>query len=259
VTDEQSSALADALLEAERTRTPVAPFTDSHPELDVEAGYAVQQLVLERRLAAGDRLVGAKLGLTSRAKQEQMSVLEPIHGWLTESMLSAPSEALDLDRFIHPRAEAELLFVLGRELEGPATVADVLRATESIMAAVEIIDSRFSGFTFKLPDVVADNGSAASLVLGPVARAPKALGDLRLVGCLVRDGGEIVATAAGAAVLGHPAQAVAWLATRLAQSGRSLPAGSIILSGALTDARPIAAGGHVAAELDGLGIVEVFA
>ncbi len=149
--------------------------------------------------------------------------------------------------------------MLGRDLEGPATVADVLRATEAIMAAIEIIDSRFSGFKFRLPDVVADNGSAASLVLGPVARAPKTLGDLRLIGCVVRDGGEIVATAAGAAVLGHPAQAVAWLATRLARSGRSIPAGSIILSGALTDARAIGAGGHVAAELDGLGIVEAFA
>ncbi len=259
MTDDQISAIADALLEAERTRTPVAPFTDSHPELDVDAAYRVQQLVLERRLAAGDRLIGAKLGLTSRAKQEQMSVDEPLHGWLTEAMLSAPGKPLALERFIHPRAEAELAFVLGSDLEGPASVADVLRATAAVMAAIEIIDSRFSGFKFRLPDVVADNGSAASLVLGPVARAPEELGNLRLIGCVVRDGGEIVATAAGAAVLGHPAQAVAWLATRLARSERSIPAGSIILSGALTDARAIGVGGYVSAELDGLGTVEVFA
>lgn len=253
------SEIAATLARAAREREAVAPFSDGDASLAVADAYEVQDLVVAARLEAGARPLGAKLGLTSRAKQQQMSVHEPIYGWLTSDMALPEREPVDLGRFLHPRAEPEIGFQLGRELTGPATVADVLEATDALFAAIEIIDSRYAGFRFRLPDVVADNASSSGVAIGGVRRRPDELGDLRLLGCVLRVDGAVHATAAGAAVLGHPAQSVAWLADRLAERGRSLPAGSIVLSGALTDAVPLAPGTVVTAELAGLGTVEAFA
>jgi 2-oxo-3-hexenedioate decarboxylase len=155
--------------------------------------------------------------------------------------------------------EPEIAFLLDEEMGGPTTIAAVLAATRSVFPALEVIDSRYADFSFRLPDVVADNASAASVVIGSHAVSPEAAGDLRLIGCVLRVDGAVVDTAAGAAVMGHPAAAVAWLVDHLAEEGRSLPAGSIVLSGALTDAVPVRAGVTLTAELDGLGIVEVTA
>jgi 2-oxo-3-hexenedioate decarboxylase len=216
-------------------------------------------LFIEALLEAGERIVGAKVGLTSRAKQEAMGVDEPLSGWLTDAMVLEPGAPVPLDALIQPRVEPEIAFLLARSLEGPATVTTVLAATEAVFAAVDILDSRYEDYRFTLPDVVADNCSSGRLVLGPQARRPAELEDLRLVGCLLRRRGEIVATAAGAAVMGHPAAAVAWLANRLAARGETLPAGSLVLSGGLATPVPIAAGTSVTAELDGLGAIEVWA
>jgi 2-oxo-3-hexenedioate decarboxylase len=251
--------IAAGLGEAARDRAPLPPFTDARPELDAETAYAAQWRLVQERLAGGERLIGAKLGLTSRAKQEAMGVDVPLYGWLTSGMVLEPGTPLPTERFIHPRVEPEIAFQLERELAGPATVVDVLDATATVFAALEVIDSRYDGFRFKLPDVVADNASAAAVLLGPVAVAPERLGDLRLLGCVLRRGGEVVHTAAGAAVMGHPAAAVAWLANRLTEVGRTLPAGSLVLSGGLTDAVPVAPGETITAEFDGLGVVEAFA
>jgi 2-oxo-3-hexenedioate decarboxylase len=234
-----------------------APFTDGHPDLGSDLAYEIQDLVVNARLNRGATIVGAKLGLTSRAKQERMNVDEPLYGWLTSDMVLPTGAPVDLSAFIHPRVEPEIAFLLGAEVQAPATVTSVLAATTLVFGALEIIDSRYDAFRFRHPDVVADNASSAGVVAGSVAVAPEQAGDLRLTGCVLRANGEVVATAAGAAVLGHPAESVAWLINELHRRGRRLPAGSIVLSGALTDAVAISAGSFVSAELDGLGTVEL--
>src|SRR3954463_14992161 len=211
--------IAQVLAAAERERRDISPFTDEHPDLDETTAYDAQWAGVIARLDAGETLAGAKLGLTSRVKQQVMKVDAPLYGWVTSGMLLPYGEPLELTRFIHPRVEPEIAFLLGRDVEAPATVTSVLAATESVFAAVDVLDSRYDNFRFRLPDVVADNASAGAFLLGPRAVRPADLGDLRLLGCVLRVDGDVVATAAGAATMGHPAAAVAWLANRLAAPG----------------------------------------
>ena len=224
-------AMATALDEAAVQRRALThPLTDDDAGLDAATAYEIQRLVVAKRVERGARVVGAKLGLTSAAKQRQMEVSEPLYGWLTSDMVVDPSQPVDLDVFIHVRAEPEIAFLIGRELAAPATVASVLAATDAVFAAIELIDSRYEAFRFRHPDVIADNASSAGVVVG---------------------------TAAGAATLGHPARAVAWLVDRLAGRGEPLEPGSIVLSGGLTDAVPLEPGAVVTVEVEGLGTVEV--
>jgi 2-oxo-3-hexenedioate decarboxylase len=250
-------AIADTIAAATEERRAIPRLTLEHPELTADEAYDAQWRGIERRLNTGERLVGLKLGLTSTAKQRTMGVDEPLYGWLTNGMIAEPGRAFELDRFIHPRVEPEIAFLLGEELRGPTTVTEVLAATRAVFPALEIIDSRYADFSFQLPDVIADNASAAAVVMGSTAVPPQRAGDLRLVGCVLRVDGEVVHTAAGAAVLGHPAAAVAWAINRLSERGGSLRAGSIVLAGALTDAVPLSPGTTVVAEFDGLGVAEV--
>jgi 2-oxo-3-hexenedioate decarboxylase len=248
--------IASQLVRAERDRTEIPQFTGLDPDIDVETAYAAQWEFVQAKLDAGERLAGAKLGLTSRAKQEAMGLAEPLYGWITSGMIAPYGEPIDRSTLIHPRVEPEIAFLLGRDLAAPATVTSVLAATDAVFAAIDILDSRYQNFKFALPDVVADNASAGGVVLGPATRRPGEL-DLRLTGCVFRANGEVVSTAAGAATMGHPAAAVAWLVNRLGDRGRSLSAGQIVLSGGLTAPVPLEPGTSVAAELDGLGTVEV--
>ena len=250
--------IAEALVEAERSRTPLAPFTHSHPFLDAETAYKAQWLVVEHRLAGGEDLAGVKLGLTSRVKRDALGIQEPVYGWFTTGMLLASGEPVPLDRLIHPRAEPELAFLIGAGLEPPATIGTVLAATESVCGAIEIMDSRYSG-RFRLQDSVADNAGAARVVLGSTVRRPGELVDLKLVGCVFRAAGRLVGTAAAGAAMGHPAAAVAWLVNTLGQRGQYLRAGSVVLSGGLTASVPLRTGAVVSAEFDGLGSVHAFA
>lgn len=252
-------SVADQLTVARRERKPISPFTDEHPDFDFDAAYDAQDLFVDVLREERQRVIGAKLGLTSRAKQQVMGVSDPLYGWLTDTMVVEADNPVPVDELIHPRAEPEVAFLLARDLEGPASVTSVLAATEVVFAAMDILDSRYENYRFKLPDVVADNCSSGAVVLGSVARHPEELEDLRLVGCVLRDRGTIVATAAGAATMGHPANSIAWLANRLAARGRSLPAGSLVLSGGLTAPVPLPHGGFVTAEFDGLGTVEAWA
>jgi 2-oxo-3-hexenedioate decarboxylase len=251
--------IAVALDDATRDRRPMERFTAADPDLSPVLAYRAQAHGVQLRLAAGESIIGAKLGLTSRAKQRAMRVDEPLYGWLTSSMLFEPGNVVAMERLIHPRIEPEIGFLTSHELSAPATVPSVLAATAGVMAALEVIDSRYENFDFQLPDVIADNASAAGLVLGPVLRPVTALEDLRLLGCILRHNGAIVDTASGAAVMGHPAAAIAWLVNRLGADGRSLPAGSIVLSGGLTNALPIGHGDVVSVEIDGLGTAEAVA
>jgi len=249
--------LAARLLDAERRGRLLEPLTAENPDLSVEEAYRIQDAVIELRLEAGERVVGAKLGLTSAAKRHEMGVDEPLFGWLTDAMVLDVGQPLERASLGQPRAEPEIAFLMGSDLAGAGVGAvHVLAATRAVAPAIEILDSRYADYRFTLPDVVADNASSGRFVVGGVTVPPEGM-DLRLVGCVLEKDGEVVATAAGGASLGHPAAAVAWLVRALARSGRGLRAGDVVLSGGLTTAIRIETGDVVTARFDRLGTVEV--
>jgi 2-keto-4-pentenoate hydratase len=250
--------MAERLIEAERTRTPLTPFTHAYPFLGADIAYEAQWHVVEHRLAAGEALAGAKLALTSRVKRDALGIHEPLYGWLTTGMISAYGEPVPLPELIHPRAEPEVAFLLGEGLEPPATVASVLAATEAVLAAVEVMDSRYAS-RFRFADSIADNAGAARVMLGSTFGKPADLGDLKLIGCVFRSRGEVIGTAAAGAAMGHPAAAVAWLVNTLGRKGQYLRSGTVVLSGGLTASVRLEPGSAVSAEFDGLGSVQVFA
>lgn len=244
--------LAARLAKATADRAAIPPLSDGLPGLDAATGYAIQAVARE---AAGP-LAGWKLGATSRAKQAQVGVHEPVRGFLASASALDLGEPLVTAQLIQPRAEPEIVFVMGRDLSGPAvTAADVLAATAGVAAGIEILDSRFVDYRFTMPDVIADNTSAGRYVVG--APVPPDGIDLRLAGVVLEHNGEVTATAAGAAALGHPAAAVAWLVRALAAAGDGLRAGQIVLSGGLTAAVPLRPGDVVVATIDRLGTVEL--
>ena len=248
---EDNSVLADRLAKATFGRAPIAPLSGQVPGLDVDTGYAIQGLARE---AAGPQ-AGWKLGLTSRAEQASAGADWPVRGFLASSNALDLGRPLASDELIQPRAEPEIVFVIGRDLSGPAvTAADVLAATASVATGIEILDSRLGG-QVTVPDVIADNASAGRFLVG--SPVPLDGIDLRLIGVLLEHNGEVIATAAGAAALGHPASAVAWLVRSLAAEDEGLRAGDIVLSGGLTAAVPLAAGDVVVASFDRLGSVEL--
>ena len=234
---------AEATLRAARAeRRRIAPFTDAEPALDEQWGYDVQALDRARRVGDGERVVGAKLGLTSAAKQQRMQVDRPVVGFLTDALLVEPEGlAHALHAWAQPRIEPEIAFVIDRPLSSPLTFAEAGRVVDAVTVAAEVIDSRFDGYRFRLPDVVADNTSAAGYLLGPLTR-PADLGDLADVRCTFEVDGRTVHTATGAAVLGHPLRAIVRLSEHLARQGQTLPEGSLVLAGALTDAEPLGPG-----------------
>lgn len=253
---------ASYLLAAADERRAVSPITDEQA-LSYADAYAIQDRLLEKRLERGERLIGAKLGLTSRAKQKQMNVEEPVYGWLTDVMLLPNEEPFARTSLIHPRAEPELVFYVGERLAGArVTAQEVLRATEAVGGGIEIIDSRYENFRFTLPDVVADNTSAARFTLGTSRIAPESR-DLCLLGCVFERNGEIEATATGAASMGNPAEAVAMLVRHLARRPeggplpRALEEGFVVLAGGLTGAVFLEPGTHVSASYPELGAVRV--
>lgn len=250
-----AQAAAQILREAERTRTDRPPITADWPELDLATAYVVQQLVIDDKVTAGEKVIGVKLGLTSRAKQQRMGISSPLTGWVTDAMVLPLGELLQTGQLIHPRVEPEIVFVLGQPLAGPGvTAATALAAVASVGVGFEIIDSRFTDFKFALPDVVADNASAARLVLGAAQHDPAGL-DLALEASVLQVNGHVVATATGAEVQGHPAEALALAANSLAQRGISLEPGWIVLTGGLTDAVSIKPGDQITAEFSRLGTV----
>ena len=253
-----AQGIADILITAERERKGIAQISDDHPDVDVATAYQAQQAFVQSKLDAGETFVGYKLGLTSRNKQQAMGLDAPLYGRVTSGMISTYGDPVRFDRFIHPRVESEIAFLLARDIDAPATVTSVLAATEVVFGAVDVLDSRYESFKFTLSDVVADNASAGAFYLGPVARRPDELEDLRLLGAVVRVDGEVVMTAAGAAVMGHPAASVAYLANELAASGEEgLKAGQLVFSGGVTAPVPVVAGGSVTFEFDQLGTIEV--
>ncbi|CEP66485.1 Fumarylacetoacetase, C-terminal [Moorella glycerini] len=245
--------IATELLAAEASCRPIEPLTATYPDLTVEDAYRIQLAGIEIKKARGSKVIGKKIGLTSKAMQQLLGVNEPDYGHLLDNMLLLEGEPCRREELLLPRVEGELAFILKDTLKGPGvTIADVFRATEGIMPAFEIVDSRIRDWKIKLPDTIADNASSARLVLGSRMVPIKDL-DLRLIGMVLEKNGEVVSSGAGAAVWGHPAAAVAWLANKLAAFDIALEAGEIILSGAVTAAENASAGDVFTVSFHGLG------
>ena len=249
--------IADELAEAERTRVAVAPLTERDPAFGVADAYAVQLRNVERRVAAGGRILGRKVGLTSLAMQRQLGVDEPDFGALLDDMVVEDGDAIATGALIAPRVEAEIAFVMERDLAGPGvdSVA-ALRAVAGALPAIEVIDSRIADWKIKLPDTIADNASSARYVLG-AQLTPLDRVDLRLCGAVVTRNGVLADTGAGAAVLGNPIRCVAWLANKLGEFGDGLRAGDVVLAGAVHAALGVEPGDVIRAEFAHLGPVTV--
>jgi 2-keto-4-pentenoate hydratase len=251
------AAAAAALYEARRTRRPIQPFTDADPALGIADGYAVQQHLVNMLLDDGEKIVGYKVGLTSRPMQKMVGVDSPDYGPVLASTVYASGAEVPLDKFIQPRIEAEIVFVLGGRLAGPGvSVADASRATSGVAAAMEIIDSRIADWRIKLADTVADLASNGAVVISS-RLVPLAGLDTRLIGMVLTRGGELLDTGAGAAVLGDPLKVVAWLANTLGDHGIALEPGHLVMTGSMHAAVPMAAGDVFRAEFDRLGPVTV--
>jgi 2-oxopent-4-enoate hydratase len=247
--------LARELYVADTTHTPVEALTARYPGISNDEAYQVQLEGMNLRLADKHVIVGKKIGLTSKAMQNALGVFEPDYGYITDRMMALEGDALSLGTLISPKVEAEIAFVLKSDLTGPGvTVAQVLNATAGIMPALEIIDTRIKDWKIKIQDTIADGASIGRIVVSGQL-IPVESFDMRYMGMVLEKNGEIVATAAGAAVLGHPANAVTWLANKLAHYNISLKAGEIIMSGSLTVACPVAAGDNIRAIFDRIGMV----
>lgn len=249
--------LAAHLDAAETERREIHKITDDYPDMDWEDAYAIQDALRAIKEARGVRVAGLKMGLTSHAKMRQMGVVDPVYGFLTDYGSVADGGEIDTQGLIHPKVEAEIAFVTKRPLRGPGChIGSVLAATDFILPAVEVIDSRYENFRFDLKSVIADNTSAARYVVGGCNRSAEGI-DLKNLGVVMEKNGEAVAMASGAAVLGHPAQSVAMLANMLGARGREIPAGTLILTGGVTEAVAVAAGDNVTVRYQHLGSVSM--
>lgn len=246
---------AEFLHAAEIEKREVLRITSDYPDMTVQEAYRIQEELVAIKLEQGKRIIGPKMGLTSQAKMKQMGVEEPIYGYVFDYMIVPEGGAIQMSELIHPKVEAEIAFIMGKDVQGPGiTGAQVLAATEYVLPALEIIDSRYENFKFTLPDVIADNASSSRVVLGNRLTKPGDM-ELDLVGVTLSINGEIKDLGAGAAVVGHPANSVAMLANMLARKGEKIKAGDIILTGGVTGAVMLAVGDTVSAKFDGLGEV----
>lgn len=242
---------------AEESRVAISPLTNAYPDIDVVDAYEIQLMNIRRRVGEGALIRGHKVGLSAKAMQQMLGVHEPDYGHLLDDMFVDEGSTIPVSRFLQPRAEIEVAFVLGSRLEGPGvTVADVARATDHVLPSIEIVDSRLADWKIKIQDTIADNASSAALVLGG---RPTRLVDVdpALIGATLRKNGEIVETGCSGAVLGNPMIAVAWLANKVAQFGVALEPGNVIMPGSCTRMVPVVAGDHVRADFDTLGHVAV--
>lgn len=249
--------IANQLIDAEHHKYSVSPLTQRYSDLDVRDAYHIQLEVIDKKIKEGRKVIGKKVGLTSAAMQQMLGVDEPDYGHLLDHMKIEDGKSVKMAEFISPKVEAEIAFILDRDLAGPnVNYLDVLMATRYIVPAIEIIDSRIEDWKIKLVDTVADNGSSARVVVGKKLSTIEGL-DLRTQGMVLYKNEELVATGSGTATLGHPAQAVAWLANKLHEFGIHLKAGELILPGALSGAAAVKEGDTISAHFGPLGSVSV--
>jgi 2-oxopent-4-enoate/cis-2-oxohex-4-enoate hydratase len=245
--------LGDALFDAWRERRVIAPLREQAPGITIEDAYAIQSRLVARRVQAGERIVGKKIGVTSKPVQDFLGVFEPDFGQLTSGMVCTESDGVNLNTLIQPKAEAELAFVLKADLIGPGiTATDVLRATDYVVPCFEVVDSRIQNWDIKIQDTVADNASCGVFFLGDVKANPRDV-DLSLAGMVLEKNGELFSTAAGAAVQGSPVNAVVWLANTLGRLGLPFRAGEVILSGSQSALVPVTDGDELVCTVGGLG------
>jgi 2-oxopent-4-enoate/cis-2-oxohex-4-enoate hydratase len=251
--EQLGTELYQALVDAKTVR----PLTERHPDISIEDAYQIQKQLMKLRLAAGERVIGKKIGVTSKAVMNMLGVYQPDFGYLTDGMVYNEGQAIPMSRLIQPKAEGEIAFVLKKTLKGPGiSSADVLAATEGVMACFEIVDSRIHDWKIKIQDTVADNASCGVFVLGDRLVDPRDV-DLNTCGMVLEKNGDIVATGAGAAALGAPANAVAWLANTLGRLGIALEAGEVVMSGSLAIMVPVAAGDNLRVTIGGIGSCSV--
>lgn len=243
----------DELYDALVARGTVAPLLGREPGITIDDAYRIQLRMVERRVAAGETIVGKKIGVTSKAIQDMLGVYQPDFGQLLSGMVYQEGEAIRLGELIQPKAEAEVAFVLKRDLDGPGvTATDVLHATDYVVPCFEIVDSRITDWKIKIQDTVADNASCGVYVLGKTKGDPREI-DLALAGMVLEKNGEIAATSAGAAVQGSPVNAVVWLANTLGALGIPFRKGETILSGSQSPLVPVVDGDDLVCHVGGLG------
>lgn len=248
----------DELYQAMVERKTLRPLTERYPNITLENAYQISLRMLERRLAAGEHIIGKKIGLTSKAVQTMLGVGQPDFGYLTDKMAFNQGEEMPISsQLMQPKAEGEIAFILKKDLMGPGvTNADVLAATDCVMPCFEVVDSRIEDWKIKIQDTVADNASCGLFILGDQAVNPTKV-DLATCGMVVEKNGSIISTGAGAAALGSPVNCVAWLANTLGQFGIPLKAGEVILSGSLVPLVAVKAGDHMSLSIGGMGNASV--
>lgn len=244
---------ADALLGAYRSGIPIPPLSGAHPEATLADAYRIQQEQVRTWIEAGEIVRGHKIGLVSAAMQAQMGVHQPDYGHLTASMFHAEHTPIPTRSFIQPRIEPEIAFVLRAPLRGPGlTVADVARAVDSVLPALEIVDSRIQDWKITIVDTIADNASSGAVILG-TSPTPLVDVDLGRARCRLDLNGDLVRTGTSTTVLGTPLDALTWLANRIGSEGVGMEPGHVVLSGSLTETIPIVPGDRVTADITGIG------
>ncbi|MES9878722.1 MAG: fumarylacetoacetate hydrolase family protein [Candidatus Sedimenticola sp. 1PA] len=258
--ENQIQGFADELYGALRQQEMLDPLTDREPEMTIEDAYAVSSALLQKRIDLdGEKVIGKKIGVTSKAVQNMLKVGQPDFGYLTDAMVVNEGEPLSLtEKMIQPRAEGEIAFVLKKDLMGPGiTATDVLRATDFVVPCFEIVDSRIRDWNIKIQDTVADNASCGYFLLGQNAADPRKL-DLSTCGMVLELNGHLCSTGAGAAALdSSPVSCVVWLANTLGRLGTPLKAGEVILSGSLVPLQPVKPGDYMSVFIGGLGRTSV--
>ncbi|MGH3563372.1 MAG: 2-keto-4-pentenoate hydratase [Mycobacterium sp.] len=252
--------LAADLAQAERSRVPISPLTAAHPDIDVVDAYEIQLINIRQRVAEGARVVGHKVGLSSAAMQQMMGVDEPDYGHLLDEMQVFEDVPVPAARYLYPRVEVEVGFILAEDLPGAGcTEADVLAATEALVPSIELIDTRITDWQIKLCDTIADNASSAGFVLGQarVSPADADITGIRSIQATLTRNGQVVAKGCSDAVLGNPVTAVAWLARKVEGFGVRLKAGDVVLPGSCTRAIDARSGDEFVAEFARLGPVRL--
>lgn len=255
--EEKIKQYGDELYQAFVTCRAVRPLLEREPDISLGDAYKIQEHFVARRVQASERIVGKKIGATSKPVQDFLGVYQPDFGMLTSGMVYQEGDTIDLSKLIQPKAEAELAFVLKADLKGPGiTAMDVIRATDYVLPCFEIVDSRITDWKIKIQDTVADNASCGVFVLGKTKGDPRKL-DITLAGMVLEKNGEIFSTGVGAAVQGSPANAVAWLANTLGALGIPFKAGEVILSGSQSALVPVVDGDELVCTVGGLGSCRV--
>lgn len=249
--------IAESLYQAEKGFYQIDTISTENPDMTVEDAYNIQLENVARKVAEGEKIIGMKVGLTSKGMQNLLRVNEPDYGHLTDKMLLLEGAICPMKELIQPKVEGELAFCLKKSLRGPGiTIADVYNATDWVVPAIEIVDSRIKDWKIKLQDTISDNGSSGKFVLGSKMTSIENI-DMRLIGMNLEKNGVLVSSGTGAEVLGNPAAAVAWLVNKLSQFNIELKEGSIVLSGAITAAEVVQPGDNFTVSFQGMGNLTV--